>query len=184
MTTDTVTLFFGYLALLAQVVVVSAIVLAVAARLVPAAARLQRQVGAAIRPQALGLATAVAAVCTLGSLYLSEVAHFPPCELCWYQRIAMYPLVVVLGVGAARSDGGARLPAAILASIGGAVSIWHLAVERYPDLSSGSCDPTNPCSIKWVTEFGYLTIPGMALSGFALILVLLRTARPPTEDLS
>lgn len=127
---------------------------------------------------ALWLAAAVALTCTLGSLYFSEIAKFTPCKLCWYQRIAMYPLVVVLGVGAIRRDAGARLTGAILAGLGACVSIWHLLVERYPNLESSACDPRNPCSFKWVEEFGYLTIPGMALSGFALILVLLAAARP------
>ena len=126
----------------------------------------------------LFVAWLVAAVATLGALFLGEVMSLPICVLCWYQRIAMYPLVVVLGVGAIRRDAGARLTGAILAGLGACVSIWHLLVERYPNLESSACDPRNPCSFKWVEEFGYLTIPGMALSGFALILVLLAAARP------
>lgn len=178
MNTDTVTLFFALLATLAQLSVVAAAVLAVGSRFSPAVARVRDQVLAQVAPQALGLAAAVATVAMLGSLYLSEVAHYPPCKLCWFQRIAMYPLVVVLGIGAVRKDANARLTGAVLAGIGACISIWHLLVERYPNLSSGSCEASNPCSIKWVEEWGYLTIPGMALSGFALILVLLAVARP------
>jgi disulfide bond formation protein DsbB len=175
--TDAVTLFFALLASLAQLAVVVAVVLWLGAKVSPAAARAKEAVAAQVGPQALAMAAVVALVCTLGSLYLSEIAHFPPCELCWYQRICMYPLVVVLGVGAVRRDLGARITGSILAAIGATISIWHLLVERYPNLSANSCDPANPCSIKWVEEFGYLTIPGMALSGFALILVLLAAAR-------
>lgn len=182
MDTDVVTLFFALLATFAQLVVVAALVLGLGSKLSPAVDRAKRSVLAVVGPQALPMAAVVATVCTLGSLYLSEVAHFPPCELCWYQRIAMYPLVVVLGVAAVRKDLGARITGAILAGIGACISVWHLLVERYPDLGSGSCDPTNPCSIKWVEEFGYLTIPGMALSGFALILVLLAAARPASQE--
>ena len=185
MDTKTVTLFFALLATLAQVCVVIALVLAVGSHVSSGLDRAKRSVLAQIGPQALAMAAVVALVCTLGSLYLSEVAHFPPCRLCWYQRIAMYPLVVVLGVAAKRRDFGARLTGAILAGIGASISVWHLLVERYPNLASGSCDPVNPCSIKWVEKFGYLTIPGMALSGFALILVLLAAARPvSSEELS
>jgi len=176
--TDVVTLFFALLATFAQLVVVVALVLAVGSRLSPALARAKASVVETVGPQALTLAAVVALVCTLGSLYLSEVAHFVPCRLCWYQRTAMYPLVVVLGVAAVRRDLGVRLTGAILAGIGACVSVWHLLVERYPNLESSACDPTNPCSFKWVEEWGYLTIPGMALSGFALILVLLAAARP------
>ena len=182
MDTDVVTLFFAMLATLAQLVVVAAVVLWLGSKASPAVDRAKRSVLAVVGPQALAMAAVVALVCTLGSLYLSEVAHFPPCELCWYQRIAMYPLVVVLGVAALRRALGARITGSILAGIGACISIWHLLVERYPDLGSGSCDPTNPCSIKWVEEFGYLTIPGMALSGFALILVLLAAARPSSQE--
>jgi disulfide bond formation protein DsbB len=180
--TDTVILFFALLATLAQVLVVVAVVVAIGARWSAPLARLRSAAVHQIAPQALGLAAVVALVSTLGSLYLSEVANFPPCRLCWFQRVAMYPLVVVLGVGAVRRDAGARLPAAILAGIGACTSVWHLLVERYPTLESGSCDPVNPCSIKWVEEFGYLTIPAMALSGFALILVLLAIARSSTHQ--
>lgn len=177
MDTDVVTLFFALLATLAQLVVVAAVLLWLGSLVSPSVARAKASALAVIGPQALSLAAVVALVCTLGSLYLSEVAHFLPCRLCWFQRIAMYPLVVVLGVGAIRRDAGARLPGAILAGLGACVSVWHLLVERYPNLESGACDPRNPCSFKWIEEFGYLTIPGMALSGFALILVLLAAAR-------
>lgn len=173
------TLFFGLLATLCQLGVLVAVVLAVGGRFSPSLARARSSLAGQVGPQALGLATAIAATSMLGSLYLSEVADYPPCQLCWYQRIAMYPLVVVLGVGAVCKDLGARLPAAIIAATGAVISSWHLLVERYPTLSSGSCEVSNPCSIKWVEEFGYLTIPGMALSGFLAILVLLAVARVP-----
>jgi disulfide bond formation protein DsbB len=181
--TDTVTSFFAMLATIAQLVVVVGVVLWFGARFVPAMARARTTLATTVAPQALALATLVALTCTLGSLYLSEVAHYEPCLLCWYQRIAMYPLVVVLGVAAVRRDAGARFTAYVLAGIGSAISVWHLAVEANPDLASGSCDPTNPCSIKWVEEFGYLTIPGMALSGFLLIITLLSTLPSlPSEE--
>jgi disulfide bond formation protein DsbB len=182
--TETVTLFFAFLATIAQVVVVLGVGLAVGSRLSPALAGLQARVAGALAPQALGLGAVVALTATLGSLYLSEVAHFPPCTLCWYQRIAMYPLVVILGIAELRRDGGARFSAYVLAGAGSAISIWHLVVEANPTLGSGSCDPTNPCSTKWVEEFGYLTIPGMALSGFLLIITLLTTVSAPSSDLS
>lgn len=184
MDTPTVTLFLALLAVAAQVAVVAAVVLAVGGRFVPALRRLGAAVHREVAPQALALAAVVALVSTLGSLYLSEVAHYPPCRMCWFQRIAMYPLVVVLGVAAVRRDLGARASAAILAVLGAGASTYHLLLERFPSLeASSSCDPANPCSIRWVDRFGYLTIPGMALSGFALILVLLAAARhDPTEE--
>jgi disulfide bond formation protein DsbB len=118
----------------------------------------------------------------VGSLYFSEVAHFLPCRLCWYQRIGMYPLVPLLGLAAWRRDSGIRPYAAALAAIGAAISAYHIVIERFPDLESGACDPTNPCSLIWVERFGYLTIPAMALSAFALVLTLLAVASDGTPD--
>jgi disulfide bond formation protein DsbB len=173
---ETVSLFLGLLAMVAQV---SAIVLAglALASLSPGARPAYERVRSEIGPRAVGLAAAVAVVCTLGSLYYSEVAGFPPCTLCWYQRIAMYPLAVILPIAARRRDPRVAVYAMPVAAIGGVISIYHMLVERFPSLESGSCDPNNPCSIIWVDTFGYLTIPTMALSGFALILVLLAYAQ-------
>ena len=172
MVTSTVTLYLALLAVVAELAVAGALVLLVEAP------RAGREAAAAIRPQALVLAFCVAAVATAGSLYFSEVAHFPPCRLCWYQRIAMYPLVPLLGIAAWRRDVGVRLYAAVIAATGEAISVFHVLVERNVIHESGACDPTNPCNIKWVNDrLGYLTIPGMALSGFALILTLLAVSR-------
>lgn len=178
MDTETVTLFLALLAVVAEVAVVVAVALAVGARFSPRLRRVAERVRAEVGPQALAMAAVVAVVCTLGSLYLSEVAGFTPCRLCWFQRFAMYPLAIVLTIAAAMRFHRIRLYAVALAALGSAVSIFHLLVERYPNLETSSCDPANPCSIIWIERFGYLTIPGMALSGFALIIVFLTIARP------
>jgi disulfide bond formation protein DsbB len=128
---------------------------------------------------ALPLATAIAAVSTGGSLLLSEVAGYVPCTLCWYQRIAMYPLVVVLGVAAVRSDRHVWRTAVPIAALGALISSWHIAIERRPALG-GVCDPAAPCSLKWVEEFGLLTLPTMALIAFVAITVLTLAARLTT----
>jgi len=181
--TETVTLFFALLAVVAELSVVAAIVLAVGSRFSPAWQGALDRLRDAIGPQALGLASAVAFVCTAGSLYLSEVAHFLPCRLCWLQRFAMYPLGPILAVAAVMRWYRVRPWAMGLAAAGACISVWHLLIERYPTLEgSTSCDPANPCSIIWVERFGYLTIPGMALSGFLLIITLLALARPVTAD--
>jgi disulfide bond formation protein DsbB len=130
---------------------------------------------------ALPLATAIATVATVGSLWMSEVAGYPPCTLCWYQRIAIYPLVIVTGVAAWRRDHQVWRTVVPLAAIGSAVSIWHLAVERNPALG-GACDPTAPCSVLWVEEFGFLTLPAMALSAAVAVGVLSLAARRPSPN--
>ncbi|HEV3362566.1 MAG TPA: disulfide bond formation protein B, partial [Acidimicrobiia bacterium] len=88
MTTEAVSQFLAMLAVLAEVAAVTAVVLAVGSRLSPKLRTLARQTVEAVAPSALSMAAVVAAVATAGSLYYSEVAHFPPCPLCWYQRIA------------------------------------------------------------------------------------------------
>jgi disulfide bond formation protein DsbB len=170
--TDQVSLFLALLALAAQgggtVLVVT-----LAARILAPRARWPRQVIDAVGPAALTIAATVAVVATLGSLYYSEVADFPPCRLCWFQRIGMYPLALVLPIAAWRRDRQVLWHALPLAVVGGAVSIYHMVIERFPSLESGSCEVTNPCSTIWVEKLGYLTIPTMALSGFVLIATLL-----------
>ena len=180
MTTDTVTLFLALLSIVAEVTVAATVTLHVAARISPTAARWKSAFADEIGPQALVLAFLVAAISMSGSLYFSEGAHFTPCKLCWYQRIAMYPLVPVLGLAAWRRDDGIRPYAATLAALGAVVSAYHVLLERVPSLDSGACDVANPCTIIWVRRFGYLTIPTMALSAFALVvsLVLTRAGQP------
>ena len=83
-------------------------------------------------PQSLLCAWIVAIVTTAGSLYYSEHFHFLPCELCWYQRIVMYPLVVVLGVGWFRRDKAVWMTALPFVVIGAPLSLYHWLVERVP----------------------------------------------------
>lgn len=178
MTTETMTLFFALLTVAAQLAVAGTVVVAVAERWSPAAARRRARVAAVVGQQALGLAFLVALVATLGSLYLSEVAHFTPCTLCWYQRICMYPLAVILGLAAWRRDLGVRPYALALTALGAPISAYHYLLERFPGLESAACDPANPCTVLWVWRFHYLSIPLMAGSAFALVATLLLLARP------
>ncbi|HEX4822213.1 MAG TPA: disulfide bond formation protein B [Acidimicrobiales bacterium] len=176
MTTEQVTLFFAQLAIVAEFTVLVFALLVIGGLFSPAIARARTLAVQTIAPAALGLAFAVACVSMAGSLYFSEVAHFVPCKLCWYQRIAMYPLVPVLGIAAIRRDTNVRIYGIALAGIGALISSYHVLLERFPSLESGVCDPNNPCTLIWVERFDYLTIPTMALSGFAAIVVLLLVA--------
>ena len=130
------------------------------------------------------LAWLVALVATVGSLVYSEVYLFEPCLLCWYQRIAMYPLAVVLGVGAIRRDRAVRLYGLPLAVTGLGISIYHYLLQVFPALEGGACDPANPCSVKEVDIFGFISIPFMAGAGFLLIAVLLASfsAEPRSKE--
>lgn len=124
----------------------------------------------------------VAATATFGSLYFSEVADFTPCRLCWFQRIAMYPLSVILLVGAVRRDAAVRWYAAPLAAIGAAISAYHSLIEWRPSLDSGACEATGPsCTYVWFRELG-LSLANMAFVGFLTILLLLLVRFPATLD--
>jgi disulfide bond formation protein DsbB len=166
----------GALATLAVLAVVGLVVLGLAA---PAQLAGVREALSGTGPLLAGV---VALVAMAGSLWFSEGAHFPPCELCWYQRIAMYPLPVLLGIAVARRDPDIRPYALAVAGAGLAVSAWHNLIETFPSLDAGGCDPTNPCTIRWVEGLGFWTIPRMAFAAFLLIIALLVVDRPLAEE--
>lgn len=132
----------------------------------------------AIAPLALGFAAAVATTATAGSLYFSEVAHYTPCRLCWFQRIGMYPLALVLSVAAWRRDAGVRWYALPLALLALPVSAYHYLIERVPSLDQGGCDPTTPCTLVWFEELGFVTLPLMAAVAFVTVAALVVIAQP------
>lgn len=115
---------------------------------------------------ALAFGPALAAL--LGSLYFSEVAGFEPCELCWIQRIFMYPLSVILLVGIFSPQ--PSLPKLVLPlSVPGLlVASYHILVENNV-VGSVICETGVSCAVKYVNYFGFLTIPTLAWLAFALI---------------
>ncbi len=134
----------------------------------------------------LWCAFVVAAIATGGSLFFSEIAHFVPCELCWYQRICMYPLSLLLLFAAAHDDYRVVRYLLPFPVIGAGVSIYHLLVENGVVSQASSCLISAPggCEVKWIDEFGYMTIPTLALTGFALIFgFLLMAAFDPVATL-
>jgi disulfide bond formation protein DsbB len=167
--TPVVILALSLLAVGAAVAVAGVVVLTVGAKVNATLADVRRRLLEASATDGLRLAWLVAIVATAGSLYFSEVAHFEPCKLCWYQRIAMYPLVLILGVGALRSDVSAVRYAAPLVAVGTPISLYHYVIEWFPSLEGGACDPRNPCTLIWFRELGFVTLPFMALAAFALI---------------
>jgi disulfide bond formation protein DsbB len=116
----------------------------------------------------LAACTLVATVATVGSLYFSEVVGLVPCRLCWFQRIGMYPLVVVLAV-ATYEDRIAVWRAALPLSIGGAaVAAYHSSLQLRP---TATCSVGGGCGSVQYELFGLLSIPNLALVAFALISV-------------
>lgn len=122
----------------------------------------------------LYLAWIIAVIATLGSLYFSEIRLFLPCELCWYQRIAMYPLAVILGIAAYTNDFKITKYALPFSVIGGSISFYHYLLEKVPGLATVKpCSKGIPCDVPWINWFGFITIPFLALVAFILITVFL-----------
>jgi len=163
MSTDQLSVFFGLLAVGALALGGLALVGSVVSRIGQRAVEL--------RPLLLPLAFVVAVLATAGSLYYSEIAHYTPCELCWYQRICMYPLTVVLGVALLRRDDRGGLYALPLAVAGLGVSIYHYQLQMFPEQGS-SCDTVAPCTFQWVDTLGFMSIPFMAGCGFLAVIGL------------
>ena len=128
----------------------------------------------------------VAAIATGGSLFFSEIARFVPCELCWYQRICMYPLSILTLLMAWKGDNRAARYLLPLPIAGACVSIYHMLIENNVITEPTQCQASAPgtgCSFKWINHFGYITIPTLALTGFLLLIgfLVLATAEEAEE---
>ena len=120
----------------------------------------------AVRPTLAAL-TLVAAVATAGSLYFSEVLGLTPCDLCWIQRVFMYPLTVVLGVAAYERRAGVWRTGLPLSLAGGGVAAYHSWLQVQP---AARCTIDAGCTtIQYPMLGGLLTIPRLALLGFLLV---------------
>ncbi|AJH78601.1 disulfide oxidoreductase [Heyndrickxia coagulans] len=117
-------------------------------------------------------AWAVSVVATLGSLYFSEIKGYEPCELCWYQRILMYPMTVLIGIAVARKDYRMSLYTAVLSGIGMCVSLYHYCLQKLAFFSDRlpACGRI-PCTSEYINWFGFITIPFLALTAFVLIFI-------------
>lgn len=128
----------------------------------------------------------IALVASLGSLFFGEVMKLPPCSLCWYQRICLFPLTLVIGVGIALRDKNLFVYAAPLVVVGLGLALYHNLI--YYGVVSEALSPCTqgvPCSTRQIEWLGFITIPLMALLGFLGILICLlihrsrqRRARP------
>lgn len=120
----------------------------------------------------LSFAFLVALVATAGSLFLSEFAHFTPCKLCWYQRICMYPQVLLLGFAAIKNDFNIKKYVLGLSVVGLVISTYHYLLQMSP-LPLPCTDEVANCALKQVAPYGYVTIPMMAGTAFLLIIILM-----------
>lgn len=134
------------------------------------------QVRSFVREHAALFGLVISAGATIGSLALSEIFDQAPCELCWYQRIFMYPLPILIVVALVRKARDIRYGVIALATIGSAVSVWHLVVQWVP--GTGTCDVSNPCSSRILEFLGFISTPAMALAAFVATAISMLIWRP------
>jgi disulfide bond formation protein DsbB len=176
MSTKVLSHFFAILSLLAWAGTLTTIGLAVARKVAPdsRAAALVDDLG----DTALWLAWVVAAVTMAGSLYYSiGPPQYVPCELCWYQRICLYPQAVILLVAALRRDRKVWTYVVPVLAVGATIAIYHVQLQAYPKQQT-FCPTLTPCTTRYVWEFGFVSLPFMALSAFVFIFALVLVARP------
>ena len=124
-----------------------------------------------LKQNVLYLALLQALVATLGSLYFSEIRGWTPCVLCWYQRILMYPLVPILTVGILLKDKRVSLYVLPLSILGFLVSAYHNLL--YYGVIQEVCSQGVSCTTRFFAWFGFITIPLLSLTAFAVITTLM-----------
>ncbi len=115
----------------------------------------------------------VASISLLGSLFFSDVMEFIPCTLCWYQRIVMYPLVIIFLVGMLTNDKNIFNYSFAFVGLGWFLSLYHNLLQYgiIPE-SSSPCVDGVPCSAKYFEVLGFITIPMLSFMAFSVIAVL------------
>lgn len=133
----------------------------------------------------IALLAAWIAMC--GSLFFSEVLGWLPCELCWYQRIFMYPLAFILAIGILRRDRGLYMYVLPLSLFGGLISLYHYLLIKTNLFPPPECKAGVSCTVDYLNWFGFINIPFMALTAFLIISVMMivsaRAPRPEDEVL-
>jgi disulfide bond formation protein DsbB len=131
----------------------------------------------------LWAAFVVAALATGGSLFFSQVAGFVPCEMCWFQRICMYPLSILTLFMAWHNDPRAARYLLPFPVVGAGVSIYHILIENHVVATPAACQIGGAgCAVKWIDYFGYMTIPTLALTAFVLLIGFLGLAVAEPEE--
>lgn len=135
-----------------------------------------------VRQFFLYFAWLISIVATIGSLYFSEIRSFVPCELCWYQRILMYPLSLILGIATFQNDRSVKKYVLPMTIIGWSISLFHYLEQKVPGFAEiKPCANGVPCSAEYINWFGFITIPFLALIAFTLIAILTLPIRIPRK---
>lgn len=160
----------GFLTFIGQIII-GALFIALSFRKSPTA----KQILSFVAKNGLLFSFIVALTAMLGSLFYSEIAKYEPCVLCWYQRILMYPNVLLLGLAYAQKDRHVIPYSLALAIPGLLLSGYHYLLQRniVPAITCGVVGYSASCSTTFFMQFGYITIPFMAFTAFLLIILFL-----------
>jgi disulfide bond formation protein DsbB len=140
----------------------------------------QRGIVSFIHRYSVLLAWIVALVAVCGSLFFSEIMDYQPCKLCWFQRIFMYPLVVLLGIASYRNEKSIIPYVLPLTILGGLFSTYHYLEEKVPGFADLlPCRAGIPCNVDYINWLGFITIPLLAFVAFALITIFLWIGKKP-----
>lgn len=181
------TLYF--LTFLANLLFVGLLILLIFHRLVKQPSRLRRLLDWKmnwLEKWGVLIAFLIALFSTLASLFFSNVAGYPPCELCWFQRIFMYPLVFILGIALIRKERKLVIPYALVLSVIGLLIGLYQYFLQLAAMKNIAVDLLVPCSADlnavscssfYDLAFGYITIPFMSFTAFLLIILFLLYAR-------
>lgn len=126
-----------------------------------------------IRKYQIEIAWMVATSATVISLVFSEWMKLPPCDLCWYQRMAMYPLVLILGIGIYRKNPYVSTYAFPFACIGLLVAVYQITIQAFPTSELKMCSVGVSCTEVYLNLFGFISIPMLSFVGFLAIIILL-----------
>lgn len=115
---------------------------------------------------------AVAVIAMFGSLYFSEIRQYEPCTLCWYERILMYPLVLLLGIAYVKRDINIAVYSLFFSGIGAIISLYHYAIQKIPFFADQAIGCGRiPCTAQYINWFGFISIPFLSLIAFIVIFI-------------
>jgi disulfide bond formation protein DsbB len=161
MNVQTLNLLLALASIVGQIGVVAMLVIAIAYP--------QSQTAKFIAKHALAFVTLVALGAVVTSLIYSDIIGYAPCKLCWFQRIFMYPTVLIGAVALWYKDKSALRYILTLSVVGLGIAFYHILLEHglVPSLACGATGPS--CATRYVFELGYITIPLMSFVSFALV---------------
>ncbi|EMI9087463.1 disulfide bond formation protein B [Bacillus cereus] len=122
-----------------------------------------------IRKYHIVIAWMIATSATVISLVFSEWMKLPPCDLCWYQRMAMYPLVLILGIGMFRKDPYVSTYAFPFVCIGLLIAAYQITIQAFPTSELKMCSVGVSCTEDYLNLYGFISIPMLSFVGFLAI---------------